>query len=427
MNTELIAVIDYWMREKGIEKQTLLSAVQDCLVGAAKKALGPTRELHCEINPKTGAIKAFARLIVVDKVEDSHAQISLAEAKTLVPNVQIGEEVEKEVTPNNFGRIAAQHAKQNLIQLIRRIEKSKIYTEFKDRVGDIVDGTVTRFEKGDVVIDLGHYEGIMPSRERMPSENYDIGERLHFYVKNVENRQNGLEIILSRAAKEFVLRLFEIEISEIKDRTIQVMGIAREPGIRTKIAVYSQDPKVDPVGACVGIRGQRVKNIVRELNNEKIDIIKYDQDITRYVANALAPARFNSYEVNAEAKYIHVWTTADQLSLAIGKRGQNARLTSQLIGWRVDIDAEEKETGFDVQVANAISDLAKIPGVTPEQAELLVRSGLTSITAILQADLSDLETIDGIGSSAKAILDAVRAVSGSVESNDEKTTNNRIE
>lgn len=293
MNTELIAVIDYWMREKGIEKQTLLSAVQDCLVGAAKKALGPTRELHCEINPKTGAIKAFARLIVVDKVEDSHAQISLAEAKTLVPNVQIGEEVEKEVTPNNFGRIAAQHAKQNLIQLIRRIEKSKIYTEFKDRVGDIVDGTVTRFEKGDVVIDLGHYEGIMPSRERMPSENYDIGERLHFYVKNVENRQNGLEIILSRAAKEFVLRLFEIEISEIKDRTIQVMGIAREPGIRTKIAVYSQDPKVDPVGACVGIRGQRVKNIVRELNNEKIDIIKYDQDITRYVANALAPARFN--------------------------------------------------------------------------------------------------------------------------------------
>lgn len=420
MNAELIAVIDYWVREKGIEKSTLLSAVQDCLVGAAKKALGPTRELRCEINSKTGAIKAFAKLMVVEKVEDASSQISLAEARKLKETVQIGEEVEKEVTPNNFGRIAAQHAKQNLIQLIRRIEKSKIYTEFKDRTGDIVDGSISRFEKGDVVVDLGKYEALLPSRERVPSENYEPGERLHFYVKNVENRQNGPEIILSRADAAFVLRLFEIEISEIKDGTIEIKGIAREPGVRTKIAVYSKDPKVDPVGACVGIRGQRVKNIVRELNNEKIDIIKYDEDITRYVANALAPAKFKSYEVLAEQKYIHVWTSEDQLSLAIGKRGQNARLTSQLTGWRIDIDSEEPEpSGFDTLVANAISDLAKIPSITGEQAELLVRSGFTSVNAVLQADVADLEAIEGIGASAKDILAALRAQSEGAKLNDE--------
>ena len=187
-------------------------------------------------------------------------------------------------------------------------------------------------------------------------------------------------------------------------------GIAREPGIRTKIAVYSRDPKVDPVGACVGVRGQRVKNIVRELNNEKIDIIKYDEDITRYVENALAPAKLTSYEVDADNKYIHVWTTEDQLSLAIGRRGQNARLTSQLTGWRVDIDAEDPEpSGFDTQVANAISDISRVSAITPEQAELLVRSGFTSLNAILQADIADLEAIEGIGSAGKSILEAVRA------------------
>ena len=417
MNAELIAVIDYWVREKGIEKSTLLAAVQNCLAGAAKKALGPTRGLHCEINPKTGAIKAFAKLIVVENVELPRDQISLAEARLINPNVQCGDEIDKEVTPRNFGRIAAQHAKQNLIQLIRRIEKSKIYAEFKDRTGDIVDGTVSRFEKGDVIVDLGRYEALMPSRERVPNENYESKERLHFYVKSVENRQNGPEIILSRADPNCVLRLFEIEISEIKDNTIEVRGIAREPGIRTKIAVYSRDPKVDPVGACVGIRGQRVKNIVRELNNEKIDIIKYDDDITRYVENALAPAKLTSYEVDADNKYIHVWTTEDQLSLAIGRRGQNARLTSQLTGWRVDIDAEDPEpSGFDTQMANAISDLTRVSAISTEQAEALVTSGFNSLDLILQADVADLEAVKGIGPAAKGILDAVRAHVGRADS-----------
>ena len=292
-----------------------MSAVQDCLVGAAKKALGPARDLRCEINPKTGEIKAFAKLLVVEKVEDARSEISLLEARINAPEAQCGDEIEKEVTPHDFGRIAAQHAKQNLIQLIRRIEKSKIYSEFKDRTGDIVDGVVSRFEKGDVLVDLGKYEALMPSRERVPSENYEVGERLHFYIKSVENRQNGTEIIHSRADAAFVLRLFEIENNEIKDGTIEVKGIAREPGVRTKIAVYSKDSKVDPVGACVGIRGQRVKNIVRELNNEKIDIIKYDEDITRYVSNALAPAKLKSYKVNTAQKKIHQKPTKTQLSL----------------------------------------------------------------------------------------------------------------
>ena len=410
MNSELIAVIDYWVREKGIERQTLIAAVQDCLVGAAKKALGPTRELHCSINPKSGEIKAFARLVVVEKVTSPRNEISLTEAKTLKPDAQCGDEIDKEVTPNNFGRIAAQHAKQNLIQLIRRIEKSKIYDEFKDRVGEVVDGTVRRFEKGDVIVDLGRFEAVMPSRERVPNENYDPGEHFHFYVKSVENRQNGLEIILSRSDVRFVKKLFEIEIAEIKDRTIEIKGIAREPGVRTKIAVYTRDSKVDPVGACVGVRGQRVKNIVRELNNEKIDIIEYDSDITRYVANALAPARLLSYEVNREKKQIQVWTTEDQLSIAIGKRGHNARLTSQLTGWRVDIDSEAPEpSGFDTQVANAILELEKIPGITEDCARKLVLSGFTNANAILQTDLADLQSIEGIGDMAESIIEAVRA------------------
>ncbi len=422
MNSELMSVIDYWAREKGIDKQTLLSAVQDCLLNAAKKAIGPTRELRCVIHPKTGDIQAFAKLIVSEVVESPREQISMADARAWVAKnepgreLQYGDEVEVEVTPHNFGRIAAQNAKQNLIQLIRRIEKSKIYTEFKDREGDIISGTISRFEKGDVIVDLGRYEAVMPNRERVPSEKYSPGEKFRFYVKEVSNRMNGLEIILSRAAEAFVLRLFEIEISEIKDQTIRVMGIARVPGVRTKIAVYSKDPRVDPVGACVGIRGQRVKNIVRELNNEKIDIIKYDENIVRYVANALAPARLESYEVDEAKHVIQVWTKADQLSLAIGKKGQNARLTSDLTGWRINIDAEPEKNGFDAQVANAIDELAQIPGLTREQAEVLVNNGLTTPAAILEVDVAELEAIEGIGTAAADVLNAARAATTSNDS-----------
>src|SRR5688500_8780038 len=273
MNAEFLAILEYWEKEKGIGRNVLLSAVEEALLSAAKKAVGPARELRVAIDPKSGDIKAFAKLIATDKVVSKHDQISIFEARRLKPDVAIGEEMEIEVTPTDFGRIASQNAKQALMQHIRRAEKQLIYAEFKDRTGDIVSGTVCRFERSDVTIDLGKYEALLPNRERVPTEEYQIGERIRCYVRAVENTMHGPEIILSRADPQFVVKLFTLEVSEISDGTIEVKAIAREPGFRTKLAVHSRDEKVDPVGACVGLRGQRVKNIVRELNNEKVILL----------------------------------------------------------------------------------------------------------------------------------------------------------
>ena len=255
MNAEFLAVLEFWEREKGISRDILVAAVQDALLSAAKKAVGPARELRCVIDPKSGDIRAIAKLVVSEKVLSKHDQLSLFDARRIKPEAQLGEEVEVEVTPANFGRIASQNAKQALMQHIRRAEKQLIFTEFKDRTGDIVSGVVRRFDRSDVTIDLGKYEALLPNRERVPTEEYQIGERIRCYVKAVENTPHGPEIILSRADPQFVIKLFQLEVSEINDGTIEIKGIAREPGFRTKLAVYSRDDKVDPVGACVGLRG----------------------------------------------------------------------------------------------------------------------------------------------------------------------------
>ena len=268
MNADFLAVLEYWEREKGISRDVLVAAVQEALVSAAKKAIGPARELRCEIDNKNGDIRAFAKLIVSEKVVSKHDQISVFDARRIKAEAQVGEELELEVTPAGFGRIASQYARQALMQHIRRAEKDLIFTEFKDRVGDIISGVVRRFERSDVTVDLGKYEALLPNRERVPTEEYQVGERIRCFVKAVENGPHGPEIILSRADPLFVIKLFKLEVSEINDGTIEIKGIAREPGFRTKLAVHTRDAKVDPVGACVGLRGQRVKNIVRELNNE---------------------------------------------------------------------------------------------------------------------------------------------------------------
>lgn len=409
MNAEFLAILDYWEKEKGISRSVLLSAVEEALLSAAKKAVGPARELRVAIDPKSGDIKAFAKLIATDKVISKHDQISIFDARRLKADVQIGEEMEIEVTPTDFGRIASQNAKQALMQHIRRAEKQLIYTEFKDRTGDIVSGVVRRFERSDVTVDLGKYEALLPNRERVPTEEYQIGERIRCYVRAVENTAHGPEIILSRADPQFVVKLFQLEVSEINDGTIEVKAIAREPGFRTKLAVHSRDEKVDPVGACVGLRGQRVKNIVRELNNEKVDIIKWDKDVKVYVANALAPAKLKQFEVDEANRRIKVLVAPDQLSLAIGKRGQNARLTSKLTGWHVDIEPEAVHTmGFEQKVAQAVDAIAAIPGVTREQADILVHRGFLTLEDLLQAEYADLSEIPEIGESAASVIEAVR-------------------
>jgi transcription termination/antitermination protein NusA len=410
MNAEFLAVVEFWEREKGIRKEVLLSAVEDALVSAAKKAIGPARNLRCAIDPKNGDIKAFATLVAVDKITQKHDQISLADARRLKADVQLGEEIEVEVTPTNFGRIASQYAKQALMQQIRRAEKELIYSEFKDRTGDIVSGIVRRFERSDVTIDLGRYEALLPNRERVPTEEYQIGERIRCYVKAVENTIHGPEIILSRSDPQFVIKLFQLEVTEINDGTIEIKAVAREPGFRTKLAVYSRDEKVDPVGACVGLRGQRVKNIVRELNNEKVDIIKWDPNIKVFINNALAPAKLKAFEVDEARKRVVILTSADQLSLAIGKRGQNARLTSKLTGWQVDIELEpEAKMGFEEKVAAAVEAVESIAGITHEQADGLVHGGFHGLEDIVQAEISDLAAIPQVGDQAEAILEAARS------------------
>src|SRR5216117_3435703 len=295
------------------------------------------------------------------------------------------------------------------MQHVRRAEKQLIFTEFKDRVGDIISGVVRRFERSDVTVDLGKYEALLPNRERVPTEEYQIGERIRCYVKAVETGPHGPDIILSRADPQFVIKLFQLEVSEINDGTIEVKAIAREPGFRTKLAVWTRDEKVDPVGACVGLRGQRVKNIVRELNNEKVDIIKWDPNVRNFITNALAPAKLKTFEVDEARRRVKILVSEDQLSLAIGKRGQNARLTSKLTGWQVDIEAEAVVTfGFEEKVALAVETLAAIPGISREQADLLVHKGFLGLEDLQQIEASDLEEIPELGDQAPAIIEAVK-------------------
>ncbi len=410
MNADFLTVLEFWEREKGIRRDVLVTAVQDALTSAAKKAIGPARELRCVIDQKTGDIRAFAKLVVSEKIISKHDQISLHDARRIKPDAQMGEELEVEVTPADFGRIASQYAKQALMQHIRRAEKQLIFDEFKDRVGDIVSGVVRRFDRSDVIVDLGKYEALLPNRERVPTEEYQVGERIRCFVKAVEQGPHGPDIILSRADPQFVIKLFQVEVSEIADGTIEIKGIARESGFRTKIAVWTRDEKVDPVGACVGLRGQRVKNIVRELNNEKVDIIRWDPNIKTFIANALNPAKVKTFEIDEARKRAKVTVSDDQLSLAIGKRGQNARLTSKLTGWQVDVEPEQVAiVGFEEKMAQAVQSLASIPGISQEQANVLVHNGLTSLEALLQAEVSDLVEIPQIGEQATAILEAARA------------------
>jgi transcription termination/antitermination protein NusA len=410
MNADFLAVLEFWEREKGINRDVLTAAVQEALLSAAKKAVGPARELRVVIDQKSGDIRAFAKLVVSERVMSKHDQILVFDARRIKPEAQVGEEVEVEVTPVGFGRIAAQYAKQALMQHIRREEKRLIFTEFKDRVSDIISGTVRRFDRSDVVVDLGKYEALLPNRERVPTEEYQVGERIRCYVKAVEEGPHGPEIILSRSDPRFVIKLFQVEVSEINDGTIQIKGIAREPGFRTKLAVWTRDEKVDPVGACVGLRGQRVKNIVRELNNEKVDIIRWDANIKNFITNALAPAKLKAFAIDESRRRVKITVSPDQLSLAIGKRGQNARLTSKLTGWQVDIEAEVVVTkGFEEKVAEAVDSLAAISGITREQADVLVHHGLTRLEDLLQADESDLAGIPELGDQAGAILEAARA------------------
>ncbi len=394
MNAEFIAMLDYLERERGIKREILIEAVSNALLSASKKSVGASRDLHIDIDPKTGEIRALANLLVVEKVTNPQDEISLDKARKIKADAQVGEAIEIEVTPKNFGRIAAQTAKQAMMQRIRQVEKEMIYEEFKDRAGEIVSGTVRRFDRSDVILDLGKFEAIMPQRERVVVEDYNVGDRLRAYVVAVENGARGPEIIISRSHPNFVRRLFELEVSEIADGTVEIRGIAREAGYRTKIAVFSDNPKVDPVGACVGMRGSRVKNIVRELNNEKVDIIRWSSDPKEFVLEALKPAKVKNLVFDIEKKSATISVDEDQLSLAIGKKGQNARLTSRLTGWEINIEKEAPSTtAVEQKVAHAAQTLSTALPITEEQAMTLVKTGFTNLEGLRDAEMQDLVDI----------------------------------
>jgi len=397
-NSELLALLDYYEKEKGIKREVLAEALSSALLSASRKAVGPARDLRIEVDPQTGAVRAIANLIVVERVTNSHDEISFSKAHRVNPEIKVGENIDWEVTPHGFGRIAAQTARQAIMQRIRQVEKEMIYDEFKDRAGEIVSGTVRRFDRSDVIVDIGKFEAIMPARERVSTEEYAIGDRIRAYVVAVENGPRGPEIIISRSHTSFVKRLFEVEVSEISDRTVEIKAIAREAGHRTKVAVASVDDKVDPVGACVGMKGARVKNIVRELNNEKVDIIRWSGDIRTFVIEALKPAAIKSIEIDEARKSIRVGVAEDQASQAIGRRGQNARLTSRLTGWEINIEKEEtKEISLEDKQASSAHDLAGILGIDQETTAMLVRGGLNTLEGIATggASASDIADITG--------------------------------
>lgn len=397
MNNELLAVFEYMERERKLDRETLAELVESALQVAGRKSIGRVRDLRVVIDRKTLEIKAFASIQVVDFVRNRDEEMSLDDAQAKFPgkNLKLGDLIEIEVTPRNFGRIAAQTAKQAIIQKLRMAEKDKVYGIYKDHVGDIVTGTVRRFDRSDVFIDLGDAEGVMPGKERVPSEEYQIGDRIRFLLLNLDAQAQGTQLTLSRANPDFIKKLFELEVSEIADGTVEIKGIAREAGFRTKIAVHSNDEKVDPVGACVGLRGQRVKNIVRELSGEKVDIVKWSTDIKTFVTNSLAPAKLLRLEVEELDNTVKVIVESDQLSLAIGKKGQNARLTAKLTGWKVDIQKDEGDITFEEKIARATDQLAAVEGIGREHAEKLVASGFLTLEGILAAEITDLVDVEG--------------------------------
>jgi N utilization substance protein A len=408
MTSDLDALMEYYEKEKGIDRSVMVEAIASALLQASRKSVGPARELRVDqASLNKGKVKLFARLIAVDKVTQPYEQVTLEVARRKKPDAEIGDEIEFEVTPQNFGRIAAQTAKQAIMQRLRQAEKEMIYEEFKDRAGDIVPGTVRRFDKSDIVVDLGKFEGVMLSKEKVPNEDYHVGDRFRFYVVAVENGQRGPEIILSRSHPNFVRRLFEFEVSEIADRTVEIRSIAREAGYRTKLAVWSPDPKVDPVGACVGLRGARVKNIVRELNNEKVDIIRWTDNLKQFVIDSLKPAVVGEDKITIiEADHrIEVRVQEEELSKAIGLRGRNARLTSRLIGWDVQVMKDEtKHQAFVGKIGDVAGEFSRKLGITPDQAESLVRNGITSMDVLATCLPEDLADILGLGQEEAAAI-----------------------
>ncbi len=416
--------IELLSREKNIDPEAVITALKEAIRRAYEKqfkAMG--EEIDVEYNPETGQIEIFARKVVVEQVTDPAREISVEEANRLVEGAEVGDIVEIPRPFEGLGRIAAQMAKQTIMQKVREAERQRIYEEYIGRVGQLISGFVKRFEKkGDMIVDLGTVEALLPRSEQSKAERYSVGERIRAVIKEV-NRGAGHQVILSRTAPELVMRLFELEVPEIYDGTVQIKACAREPGERAKIAVTSTDPDVDPVGACVGMKGSRVQAVIRELHGEKIDIIEWSENPAKFAASALSPARVNRVRiVDPAARRLEVIVDDDQLSLAIGKQGQNVRLAVKLVGWHIDIRSEsevKREVAAQIEqlVSGGETPLSALEGRLPETTlEQLRAKGFTAVEQIARADADQLaEKLDWSLAHATEVIARARDALGGKE------------
>ena len=387
-------VVEQVSRDKGIDREVLIKAVEEAMGSAARKKFGNKIDIEVQYNRETGEIEVFQFKDVTEVVTEPDLQISLEEGRKLDPDCQVGDSLGTKMDTSKFGRIAAQSAKQVIIQKMKDAEKDAVYSSFIDRRGEVINGIVQRFDRNDIIVNLGQTEGILPVREQVPRETYRRGDRIRALIVDVLRETRGPQIILSRTHADFMINLFKTEVPEISEGIVSIMGAAREPGIRAKFAVTSNDSDIDPVGACVGMKGTRVQNVVQELRGEKIDIISWHIDPAKFVCNALAPAEISRVIIDEDNNAMEVIVPDDHLSIAIGKKGQNVRLASKLTQWHLDVISESR---YSEAMQDGYNSLVSLPGVGISLADALYEKGFFSAEELSDASIKDLIQIRGIG------------------------------
>jgi transcription termination/antitermination protein NusA len=413
MISDLNRIIEQVGKDKGIDKKILIEALEQALLAAARKKFGPRQEIEAKYNEDAGEIELFQFKTVVKEVKNPPAEIAFDEARELDGDVEVGDSLGTKIDLSDFGRIAAQTAKQVIIQRVKDAERENIFEDFKDRKGEVISGTVQRFERGSIIVNLGRAEAVIPQQELVPRETYKPGDRIRAYVLDVRKTPKGPQIILSRSNPNFLMKLFEMEVPEVSEGIVKIISAAREPGSRAKIAVYSEDSDVDPVGACVGMKGSRVQAVVQELRGEKIDIIPWSDDAASFVCNALAPSEISKVIIHEDIKAMEVIVEDDQLSLAIGRRGQNVRLAAKLTDWKIDIRSESKTEKvipqLDEIASRGMDQVDKITGIGEKTAQLLNAAGYLTVADLCQASAEQLSTIEGIGpKKAEKLIEAAK-------------------
>lgn len=414
--SDIKRVVEQVSRDKGIDRDVLIQALEEALRSAARKKFGNQIDIEIQYSEELGEIEVFQFKNVAEVVTDPQLEISLEEGRKLDPECEIGDSLGTKMDTTTFGRIAAQSAKQVIIQRMKDAERDAVYNSFIDRKGEVINGIFQRMDRGEIIVNLGTTEGVLPVREQVPRESYRRGDRIRALILDVLHESRGPQIVLSRTHPAFLINLFKTEVPEISEGLVEVKGAAREPGVRAKFAVASNDPDIDPVGACVGMKGSRVQNVVQELKGEKIDIISWHVDPAKYVCNALAPAEISRVIIDEENRSMEVIVPDEYLSIAIGKRGQNVRLASRLTGWHLDVQSESRysqamQVGYD--------SLLALPGLSISQADALYEGGFYSAAEIARCGVEDLLSVRGLDEeTARGLIEAARAVVETAENED---------